>query len=83
MNWLNNINESINVNKIGAAVVKILKRENECYKLECAQIKVAMGDIKIELSRFNTQQNKFEKKIELLTENLKINLIEKQDLLKR
>lgn len=42
-----------------------------------------MGDIKIELSSVNTQQNNFEEKIELLTENLKINLIEKQGLLKR
>ena len=83
MNWLNNINETINVNKIIATVVEILKRENECYKLECTQIKVAMGDIKIELSSVNTQQNNFEEKIELLTENLKINLIEKQGLLKR
>ena len=63
MNWLNNINETINVNKIIATVVEILKRENECYKLECAQIKVAMGDIKIELSSVNTQQNNFEKKL--------------------
>ena len=44
---------------------------------------MAIGDIKIELSSVNTQQNNFEKKIELLTENLKINLIEKQGLLKR
>ena len=42
-----------------------------------------MGDIKIELFTVNTQQNNFEKKIELLTENLKINLIGKQGLLKR
>ena len=44
---------------------------------------MAIGDIKIELSSVNTQQNNFEEKIELLTENLKINLIEKQGLLKR
>ena len=66
-----------------AAVVEVLKRENEWFEVECAQIKVAMRDLKKELYSVNTKQNNLEKTTELLTQNLKNILIEKQGLLKR
>merc|ERR1719354_230005 len=80
MKWVAVVTEE---NAKHAAVVEVLKRENEWFEVECAQIKVAMRDLKKELYSVNTKQNTFEEKIDLLKQNLKNNVIEKQGLLKR